>query len=176
MRHKPLVLILGRTGSGKDTLASRLPLSQLKSYTTRPRRRNESDTHTFIDEDFYKSCPDIIAETKINGYHYFCTKNQLDEAELYIIDPIGQRTLRNNYPDLPILSIYISAPEHLRRFRAINSRKDDFQVFEARNSSEDSQFTQYEQDHDYDYIIENRNLEASLLQLNSILKYEGVMS
>ena len=176
MRHKPLVLILGRTGSGKDTLASHLPLSQLKSYTTRPRRTNELDTHTFVDEDFYKSCTDIIAETTINGYHYFCTKDQLNSSDLYIIDPIGQRILNDAYPGLSTVAIYISAPYSLRRNRALTQRGDDLAAFTSRNDSEYAQFTQYEQDHGYDYIVENRNLEASLAQLNAILKYEGVIS
>lgn len=176
MRSKPLVLLLGRTGSGKDTLATRLPLAQLKSYTTRPRRQNESDTHTFIDQEFYNSCSDIVAETMINNYTYFCTKSQLDTSDLYIIDPIGQYALKRNYPDLPTISIYISAPYSLRRHRALTQRHDDLDTFSSRNSSENPQFTQYEQDHAYDYIIENRDLDASLLQLNAILKYEGVIS
>ena len=173
--QKPLVLLLGRTGSGKDTIASYLPLTQLKSYTTRPRRPNETDTHIFTTEEFYEAHKsEIIAETTINNYHYFCTQDQLSSSDLYIIDPNGQYQLQQKYPN--IISIYISTPPHIRAERALKCRHDDPDVFKSRNASENAQFTDYEQIHAYDYIVENKNLNRALAQIKAILKYEGVIT
>lgn len=174
-RKPPLVLLLGRTGSGKDTIASYLPLTQLKSYTTRPRRPNETDTHIFTTEEFYEAHKsDIIAETTINNYHYFCTKDQLTSSDLYIIDPNGQYQLQQKY--LNTISIYISVSPYLRAERALKLRHDDPDTFSSRNASEDAQFTDYEQTHSYDYIVENNNLDRALAQIKAILKYEGVIT
>ena len=82
------ILICGRSGSGKDTFAKLLKSFGLKdvcSYTTRPRRDGEGDTHTFITEKEVKNYPNKIAVTEINGYTYFATKEQLEEADYYII-------------------------------------------------------------------------------------------
>ena len=63
---------------------------KLKSYTTRPKRVNEGDTHVFIDEsEVPKYVDQMVAHTKIGEYHYFATSEQLQENDIYIIDPNG---------------------------------------------------------------------------------------
>ena len=46
-----LLCVLGRTSCGKDTLVNKLcdrtGLTAITSYTSRPRRTNEGDTHIF---------------------------------------------------------------------------------------------------------------------------------
>ena len=68
--RKIVFLVIGRSGCGKDTLVNymcqKYGLKKLKSYTTRPQRPNEEDTHIFISpEDVQKYQDDIIAYTEI---------------------------------------------------------------------------------------------------------------
>ena len=152
------LLICGRSCSGKDTYARELEKHGLKgvcSYTTRPRRDGEGDTHIFITEDEVKNYPNKIAITEINGYTYFATKEQLEEADYYIIDPLGIKTLQQNYPDISFKIVYMYAPTELRKQRAVQrgGAKEE-QVFEKRNESEDGQFTEFEQNMtSYDLIL-----------------------
>ena len=91
-----LLCLMGKTASGKDTLAKKLceraGLHQVISYTTRPRRNNEGDTHIFISDEEYQGLEnsgEIAAFTQIGPYKYCCTVKQLYENDVYVIDPIG---------------------------------------------------------------------------------------
>ena len=122
-----LFLIIGRTASGKSSIAnlvaSEMKLSVLKSYTTRPMRPGEEhcSDHIFIKEDefqIYKNS--IVAYTEINGYKYFCTKNQLMKADIYVIDPDGYDFLsKQNIAGLRLHPIYISVDSQTRKERFI---------------------------------------------------------
>ena len=100
---KPLFLFVGKSGSGKTTIVKKLEsvygLNAVKSYTTRA-QRNENDTdHTFISNEEFDVLKDIIAYTEYNGCKYCATKQQIDDADLYIVDPVGVQTLLNKYKD-----------------------------------------------------------------------------
>lgn len=169
MDNKPLILILGRTGSGKDTLARLTNLKILKSYTTRPRRPDEQDTHIFVSPEFYEQHKsEVVAYTEINNYIYFCTASQLLDADIYIIDPYGAQTLNISRPTV---SIYIDLDYETRKLRATSLRKDSLSTFESRNASESPQFDAYEAATAYDYKIYNADLQTSLSQLNAIIKH-----
>jgi guanylate kinase len=53
---------MGKTASGKDTLANKLcertGLRPVISYTTRERRVNEGNTHIFISDEEYQALED----------------------------------------------------------------------------------------------------------------------
>ncbi len=146
-----IYLIAGRSGTGKDFLAQKLAekgLKVLKSYTTRPRRSASEDTHIFISEREALDYTDRVAETNINGYEYFATREQVEESDVYIIDPNGIDKLTANMPDTEFKIIYMVADnESSRREQAI-ARADDVRaelmVFESRNASEKKQFDQFE--------------------------------
>lgn len=102
-KAKNIVLVMGKSGSGKDTLVDKVckstevspPPSQIISYTTRPRRRLEGDTHVFVNEPMPPSS-EVIAWTKYHGHHYWSTKEQVAAHDLYIIDPPGAISLLDN--------------------------------------------------------------------------------
>ena len=111
---KPLILILGRSGCGKNYIATKLErkgYNLVKSYTTRPIRQddpNDINTHTFISPDRvddYKD--DIVADTTFNGAYYFATRQQLNTADIYILDKAGLECVCKNYHDRKILAFYI---------------------------------------------------------------------
>ena len=55
IKQKNIFLVMGESGSGKDTITKELSnkygLKVLKSYTTRPKRYDDEDTHIFISEE-----------------------------------------------------------------------------------------------------------------------------
>ena len=170
-----LICIIGRTGSGKDYLAKKLEekgLKQIKSYTTRPKRNENEDTHTFITKEEADKITDKIAVTEINGYEYFATYSQVKENDIYIIDPNGLKVLTENLKDEKMIVVYVKADDEERKERAINradNKEKELEIFNKRNESENEQFTEFEnllnragvsklkRIHDsYDFKIESR--------------------
>ena len=164
MKDNFKLLIVGRTGSGKDYLARLLTeegLSQLISYTTRPKRTPDEDTHIFITKEEADSIPkaDKVATTVINGYEYFATRQQVEASDIYIIDPNGLHELMGNMPDTPFLIINVRADREEAKKRAMARGADpekEAEIFEARYASESEQFTAFEKELESKEECENR--------------------
>ena len=177
-----LLLVVGRTSCGKDSLVNKLVertnLKAITSYTTRPRRENEGETHIFTTEDVYeqmKSEGVVAAYTNIAGYHYWTTINQLYENDIYIIDYKGIQTLRElNLPDIRFVTVFINTPDAIREERALNKRKDDKFVFRKRNLDEAGQFREMLRNADFDYAISNIDFAKAYSVLRWVSEIEGV--
>ena len=144
-------LILGRSGSGKDYYANLLKQAGLQfvdSYTTRPKRSEDEDTHRFITEEEASTYTDKIAVTIINGYEYFATATQVEESDAYIIDPKGADILFKNMPETEFQIIYITTDNiDKRKEMAINRSTDSIKesvIYDKRIQDEDEQFTKFE--------------------------------
>ena len=178
--RKIVFLVIGRSGSGKDTLVNymcqKYGLKKLKSYTTRPPRQNEEDTHIFISpEDVQKYQDDIIAYTKIGEFEYFATKSQLKDINFHIIDPKGVQDLEN-IPNLKeefsFIKLLIYLPEKERKKR-IALRGDSEEAFLKRQEGEKQQFDNFELQTDlFDYAICNMDLIEAQKELEHIVQFE----
>ena len=178
--RKIVFLVIGRSGSGKDTLVNymcqKYGLKKLKSYTTRPPRQNEEDTHIFISpEDVQKYQDDIIAYTKIGEFEYFATKSQLKDINFYIIDPKGVQDLEN-IPNLKeefsFIKLFIYLPEKERKKR-IALRGDSEEAFLKRQEGEKQQFDNFELQTDlFDYAICNMDLIEAQKEIEHIVQFE----
>ena len=141
-----VTLIVGRTASGKSTLAKMLEdmgAKILKSYTTRE-QRNESDTdHIFITKEEAKTFSHKVATTVINGNEYFATLEQFEDSDFYIIDPCGIETFLKTMPNTKFEVIYVDTKKKLRkeRFMERGATEEDFL---ARDNAENEQFTDFE--------------------------------
>lgn len=176
---KKVFLIAGETGSGKDSLVSELcnetSLKQLISYSTRPRRDGEGNTHIFIANEEVEQYQDsIIAYTEINNYKYFSTVQQLYESDLYVIDPSGIEYLKNKVDnaDIKFITIYINVPFEVRKDRAINIRKDSPKTFINRHQSESGQFLSFKAQAKFDYAISNTNFDKAYKIFKNIIETE----
>lgn len=135
---KPLLLcLIGKSGSGKSTIASRLERKygyvQARSYTTRPMRDDPEDanTHTFITHDQvadYKD--DIVAYNEYNNNSYFVTRQMLEGCQLYVVDATGLRQIKQNYKDKEIFSIYIECDSSIASARMEARGDDDVQILQ----------------------------------------------
>lgn len=178
--RKIVFLVIGRSGCGKDTLVNymcqKYGLKKLKSYTTRPPRQNEEDTHIFISpEDVQKYQDDIIAYTKIGEFEYFATKSQLKDINFYIIDPKGVQDLEN-VPNLKeefsFIKLFIYLPEKERKKR-IALRGDSEEAFLKRQEGEKQQFDNFELQTDlFDYAICNMDLIEAQKEIEHIVQFE----
>ena len=181
-REHVLICLMGRTASGKDTLANKLcertGLRQIISYTTRDRRANEGGTHIFISDEEYQTLEaseQIAAFTQIGPYKYCCTIDQLYENDIYVIDPIGVQHLRElNLPNLKLVTVYVNVPDDIRKERALNKRGDDRLTFMKRDMVEREQFRAMLRNADFDYAISNIDVTKAYSVLRWISQVEGV--
>ena len=176
-----LLCVMGRTSCGKDTLVGKLcertGLTAITSYTTRPRRTGEGDTHIFSTREVYEQMQvdgNVAAYTNISGYDYWTTIEQLYQHSIYIIDPKGVETLRKlNLPNLRLVTIYINTPDDIRKERALNKRGDDRIVFMKRDMAERDQFRAMLRNADFDYAISNIDASKAYSCLRWISQLEG---
>lgn len=180
-REHILLLIVGKTASGKDSLVNKLcertNLKAITSYTTRPRRENEGDTHIFTTKEIYERMQAeslVAAYTQISGYHYWTTIDQLYENDVYIIDYKGIQTLRElNLPNIRFVTVFVNVPDKIREERALNKRKDDRIVFRKRSLDEAAQFRDMLKNADFDYSVSNIELPKAYSVLRLISDIEG---
>lgn len=176
-------LIIGRSGTGKTTLAKgaaeRLGLTLLKSYCTRsPRNGEDNPDHIFIspsEVESYRSR--MIAYTdKVDEYERFATIDQLKESDIYIIDPNGVDYLsRLDFPefeDMKFIRIYIRVP-FATNIKRLRERGDDTNTYLKRFEQEDRQFREFEREQKWDYHILNiHNIEDGIDDLSKIIEKE----
>ena len=182
IKDHALLCIMGRTSCGKDTLVHKLcertGMTAITSYTTRPRRNNEGDTHIFSTKEVYEQMQangNVAAYTEIAGNMYWTTIDQLYEHSVYIIDPKGVDTLRKlNLPNLRIVTVYINTPDDVRKDRALNKRGDDRLAFMRRDMAEREQFKTMLRNADFDYAVSNLDASKAYSVLRWIATVEKV--
>ena len=133
MKDKYIVLIVGESGSGKSTicdeLTKRYGLKQVESYTTRPRRSEDEDGHTFISDEEFKELENICAYTYFDNHSYCATREQIDNSDLYIIDPYGIEYFIKEYNGRKIpMVVYIYADKRTRRKRMAKRGDKEYKI------------------------------------------------
>lgn len=148
---KTKVIIVGRTASGKDTLADKLVMNgftKAKSYATRTKRSKQDDTHIFVTPAEAREITDKAAFTKIGEYEYFTTVAQLEEYDVHLFDPGGVYTALTHAPDFNFHIIYVQATSEINRKNNALNRADNKQkgelAYDKRNKSESKQFDEFE--------------------------------
>lgn len=82
----------------------------------------------------------IVADTKFDGNLYFATRDQVEEANIYVVDPDGLSKLVHNYKgDKILLSFYIRLDEETRRQR-MKDRGDSDELIEKRIKNDRERF------------------------------------
>ena len=145
-----LFLIVGKSASGKDTLAQELTnrgLSQVISRTDRDARYDGEDTHIFVSKDLAKQeYEQAIAKTEISGNKYYALAEDIEDKDVYIIDPKGLKDLCHNCPDTTFHVIYVYANENNRRTHAIaraTNKEEAANLFDARQVDEAMVFDEF---------------------------------
>lgn len=175
-------IISAPSGSGKSTLTHRL-LSETPnlrfsiSYTTRAPRGQEVDgkEYFFITrEEFEKRIKmgEFLEFAEVFGNYYGTHISELDRADLEGVDLIldidvqGARQLKDRIP--AAVSIFILAPSREVLEQRLRAREQDSEpVIKRRLHEAAEEIRKYSQ---YDYVLVNREVEASVDTLKSIVK------
>lgn len=131
--NKPLYLLIGRSASGKTTIATMLEekygLRQVDSYTTRPPRYQNEIGHVFVSEEEFNQLIHIVSYTEYNNYKYCATSELLDQCSIFVVDPHGVETLLEKYnTDRQIIALYFDTNVHNRIGRMIDRGDSDNQI------------------------------------------------
>lgn len=172
----PLFCVVGLSGSGKDAIVQEMcrltGKKQVISYATRPKRKNEGETHIFIKpEEVVEYEQDFAAYTRINTFEYFTTKSQLRNPEIifYIIDPNGVKWLKENFNERDICVVYIRVDPDTAKQRALE-RGDSEEIYDNRHKAEIGQFMDFIVEKEYNFVIDNCcDLDFAILQFTHIL-------
>lgn len=132
--NNPLFLFVGKSASGKTTIANILSekyeYNQVWSYTTRSPRYEKESGHIFVSEEEFNNLGELAAYTFYNGNHYGTTFEQLNECDIYVIDVPGVESLLKKYKDggRDICIIYFDSTVHTRIHRMLNRNDSDMQI------------------------------------------------
>lgn len=174
-------IISAPSGSGKSTLVShllrRVPgLRFSVSYTTRPPRANEQDgvDYHFISRDEFKqrlARNEFLEWAEVFGNFYGTHASELEWAQaagqdlVLDIDVKGARQLKEKIPEA--VSIFILPPSREVLEQRLRARsQDSAPVIERRLREAAEEIRNYPQ---YDYVLVNRDVEATTGQLASIV-------
>ena len=158
MQSNIIILLVGESGSGKTTIANQLAqygLTQVRSYTTRPPRSPDEDSHTSITDDEFKTLQHLVAYTYFNGHRYGATQEQIDNNDIYVVDPAGINYFRQSYTGnkTPVV-VYLRVSESERLQRMIN-RGDSLEATSERIIHDREAFADVEDM--ADFVIDNDN-------------------
>lgn len=161
-----VIVILGKAGSGKDTLAQRIVtdnrFSLVVTATTRPKRDYEVNGIDYIfmtEEEFRKA--EKIEEVSFNGWHYGTPISALskDKINVIVINPDGFITLAFNNKIEIVGAFEIQANDKERLLRQLN-REENPNVDEiARRYIADKKDFQ-----EFEHINRFYNLEVEILK------------
>lgn len=147
-----MLLIVGKSATGKDTIAEELErrgYSSVISHTTRP-SRGDGDRHVFVSkEEADRLWDDSVARTIFDGHRYFATKDDIRQADLYIVDPAGAYELTAKMPDTDFAVCYLSADYDMRRKMAVERDGNEAkatEAFDARERDEALSFVRFERE------------------------------
>ncbi|MDD6837420.1 MAG: hypothetical protein PUF04_09790 [bacterium] len=162
-----IYLIVGASGSGKNTLVNELERvfgwDAIESYTTRPRRPGETRGHTFVTDKEFDQLEGLVAYTEFDGHRYGTTAEQIETHELYIVDPAGVEFYFDTYHGTREAKIiYIKVPEHQRLAR-MRQRGDAIDAAVQRITHDRLAFAAFEEL--ADLVVSNDIFEKCLLSM-----------
>ena len=183
-----IICLVGPSGSGKTSIAYALHekygYNVIESYTTRPKRYEGEEGHTFVDEfhgawNFFpwvegKILPgNVIAFNKYNGYEYWATREQYQNkgVSIYVVDVPGVKMLRETVKDAEIVVIALWADADTRWDRLCERGDNQTNVIE-RIAYDNDAFAVIPCNYS---VNANSGLEEVAERVNSIIKdhYRG---
>lgn len=181
---KELIGIIGKTSSGKDTLAhyiaKKYGIQAICSYTTRPMREYETEgvQHHFIsnkvaDEKIKNEHLLAYTYNDLTGVKYFSTVEQIkDDIMVYIINPDGVDWFNKNADSslVKMTTIYVDLDEEDILKRA-ELRGDDMNVTNKRLNSEREEFDKFRDSKQWNYYIKTDKPQAYVeTEIDGIMK------
>lgn len=159
-----ILCIIGRSGSGKTTIAEKLEkrgFVAVQSYTTRKPRFEGERGHTFVSDEEFNKLKNILAYNEYNGARYCTTMSQIDDSDVYVVDIPGLKMLREKYHGLKrIVAVGLMVSEGVARDRML-SRGDSDEKVKSRISEDNTAFADL--GNCCDFMIDSSYLSPSIL-------------
>lgn len=165
-----IFLIVGCSGSGKTTITEQLEqkygLKSIQSYTTRKPRYDGETGHIFISDEEFDKLTNMVAYTEFAGNRYCATAEQVENNDLYIIDPKGVDFFMKAYkgsktPKIIFISSNLTTRYERMVGRAETKGKSHQEAIEsslARIVNDASEFYDYIQGQAWiDYVCKNNS-------------------
>ena len=131
--NRPLFLFVGKSASGKTTVANMLEekyfFNQVQSYTTRTPRYDGEPGHIFLTKEEFDNLEDIVSYTLYNNNQYGTTASLLDKNDIFVVDVPGVESLLQKYKtERPICIIYFDTTVTTRINRMIDRGDSDVAI------------------------------------------------
>ena len=186
IKRRGLMLVLSSpSGAGKTTITRRLlerddGLAISVSVTTRQRRPGEVDgrDYFFIDSERYAemvSGGELLEHAHVFGHHYGTPRSAVESElaqgrdVLFDIDWQGTQQLANSARQ-DLVSVFVLPPSPSELERRLRARaQDSDEVIAGRMAKASDEMSHWAE---YDYVIVNTDLDASVSKVQSILEAE----
>lgn len=179
-------IVSAPSGSGKSTLVNRVLERDPRllfsiSYTTREPRGEEKQggSYHFISRPEFErrlAEDEFLESAKVFENYYGTSRLYLDRARcegrdlVLDIDVQGARQLKARIPDA--VSIFILAPSREILEQRLRARSEDSEeVIKRRLRGAAEEIRNYDQ---YDYVLVNKDLDESVMRLQSIVEAERI--
>lgn len=157
-----MILLVGKSGSGKDFFVTLFELKPVVSRTTRKPRQGEIDGihKVFVTKNDFKKYDreNMLAYTIFDGEEYCALKIDFKGKNVYVIDPSGVRYLKNKMVldsiyNIEYKVVYIKSPIHRRAYRLY--QRKGFKHTISRLLHDYFQFRDFERNKEYDILLRN---------------------
>jgi guanylate kinase len=184
-RRGLMFVLSSPSGAGKSTLARKLieedaNMALSVSATTRPRRASEIDgrEYKFLSREEFEEMADrgdFLEHAMVFGNHYGTPRAPVEamliqgKDVLFDVDWQGARALRGAAPE-DVVSVFILPPDMAELERRLHTRAQDSEAIIARRMAKSADEIRHWEE--YDYVLVNRDLDASAEDLQRILTVE----
>lgn len=124
-----IFLIVGCSGSGKTTITEQLEqqygLKSIQSYTTRAKRSENETGHIFVSDKEFDNLTNLVGYTVFAGNRYCATAEQVENNDLYVIDPKGIDFFMKSYKGNKIPKVIFISSDLTTRYDRMVKRAED---------------------------------------------------
>lgn len=190
---KKIVCLIGKSGSGKDTIVQKLH-ADLKipiaiSFTSRPMRSGEMQdlTYHFVSDSYFEDNKEKFIEQRIyktygkdgniEFWKYGLTEESFEEGNnLVIVDVNGYKALREYFGKQNVLPFFIYCSDTTRLNRVL-LRGDGTNELELmrRFAADEEDFKEFIESRNYYKICNEYGIDLAVEEIEGILKRRGLI-